>query len=68
MLCYHGALQVNHVSAAGQQGSKAAQLLKELVQLLGLALEVTHGQISLSKSSAFSAMSYGVSQAQLCGI
>lgn len=56
------------MSAAGQQGSKAAQLLKELVQLLGLALEVTHGQISLSKSSAFSAMSYGVSQAQLCGI
>lgn len=50
----------------GKQGSKAAQLLKELIQLLGLALEVTHGQISLSKSSAFSAMSYGVSLVQLC--
>lgn len=52
----------------GKQGPKAAQLLKELIQLLGLALEITHGQISLSKSSAFSAMSCGVSLVQLCRI
>lgn len=52
----------------GKQGWKAAQLVKELIQLLRLALEVMHGQISLSKSSAFFAMSYGVSLVQLCRI
>lgn len=42
----------------GKQGWKAAQLVKELIQLLRLALEVMHGQISLSKSSAFFAMEF----------
>ena len=51
-----------------KQGSKAAQLFKELIQLVGMALEVMHSQISLSKSSAFSTMSYGVSLIKLCRI
>lgn len=31
-----------------KQGSKAVQLFKELIQLVGMALEVMHSQISLS--------------------
>lgn len=48
-----------------KQGSKAVQLFEELIQLVGMALESLHSQISLCKSSAFSAMSYGVSLMKL---
>lgn len=47
-----------------KQRWKAVQLIKELIQLVGMALEGPHGQMSLSKSSAFSPI--GASLIKLC--